>query len=243
LGFAAGRTQQQSPTAASPERYMQPFRHFILVASVLINGSAYSQAKTIEIVKDESGQESYWYRTTNNVRIKGNLESLLTSNDSFHIRVWSETQAIDIWTDNFKDFKGALLNYTTSRNDSTKGKFYLKSSKLEDSMAKRLYGIFESLNISSIPSYNKITGWQIGHDGVLYAIEIATPNQFFFREYWSPDTFHNLQEAVSIQKMVSQFFTNQMLLKWSEFINTLPKGCYQAESYFITCTNFRLEKN
>jgi len=175
-------------------------------------------------------------------RNKMNVDSiglcdLTRTNDSLHFRFWTETQAVDIWTNDYIHFNGLLANYTTAVNEpkskdgssySRWGKFYSSVAPIDTTMAREIYQMFTDNSVFEIPDDKKIKGWGgLRLDGYGYSIEYSTKTTYTYKDYWCPENFKEVREAVVISNMYDSL--NQMLhmhetLK--SFISWLPRGCY-----------------
>jgi len=56
-----------------------------------------------------------------------------------------------------------------------------------ENFSKKLLG----LQIITLPDSNDIPGYESGNDGNTYSVEIATPNQYRFYNYWTPSLFQD----------------------------------------------------
>jgi len=67
------------------------------------------------------------------------------------------------------------------------------------------------LNIISLPDFSTIKGYEIGADGDIYFIEVATTKYYRFYSYWEPQTFKNKFEQaksmVEILDLIKQQFS------------------------------------
>jgi hypothetical protein len=163
-----------------------------------------------------------------------NLKDLQTSKDTFHFRFWTDIQAIDIWTSDYKKYSGTVTNYAQRYDDKLlkKGiykvaKLYSNQIVLDSTKAKQLFIIIEKLSIVDIPSDDKIKGWGQGFDGVEYLIENSTPMQYDFKTYWTPRIFvDSLKEAKQIQALVDFLYKDFKMYNYYDKLK-LPEGSYQ----------------
>ena len=128
------------------------------------------------------GDTSLWYKWEQRDFREGGLPDLTQSKDSLHFRFSTETQAIDIWTNDFKTFNGTFMNHTTSEpcDDCLikgKSKFYSNKYNLDTAKARMAYDLFDKLSIFDIPTQDSIKGWDQGNDGEEFLIEHSTPTQ------------------------------------------------------------------
>ena len=214
----------------------------ILIMIVLIEG--YAQTKTCEIPCYKNGQVSLWYRWTQNNNNKAGLPDLSQTTDTLHFRFSTETQAIDIWTKDYKVFKGTFANHTTSEPCKDclikgKSKYYSRKYDLDSSTAREVYDLFCKLSIFRIPNQDSIKGWTNGFDGEEFIIEYSTPSHYSFKEYWSPDGYKNeIKEAALIDSLANQLKSKlEMNISFHAFIDLLPSGTYHAGSYILIWHN------
>jgi hypothetical protein len=154
-----------------------------------------------------------------------------------HFRFWTETQVIDIWTNDFINFHGQLINFTSSveakKPDTS---FYSQIITLKQSKTDSIYKAFDEYLIFKIPDQDKIPGWKSGLDGSIYFIEYSSKNEYSFKSYWTPTSFTEIKEAVVLQSLITYVFRNLALeSSWYSFVKTLPKGCYHAGGTSMTC--------
>jgi hypothetical protein len=212
---------------------------------ILLSSSVFGQTKTCVIPIMGNGDTTLSYKWQQGYALQMGLADLIKSNDSLHFRFWTETQSIDIWTNDFTIFKGLLSNYTRSIIEdkikkgittSQPGKFFSSFSTIDSATAKQVYKLFEENFIFKIPTGDSIEGWGNGLDGTELLIEHSTPTAYSFKEYWSPSAFKKIKEAVTIDELSKQL---ESLLKmnesWAHFIDGLPIGCYYAGGIFHVC--------
>lgn len=185
------------------------------------------QEKQVQIPMYKSGDTTLWYKWCQRDIKKVGLPSLTTSSDSFRLRFSTETQAIDIWTTDYKTFQGTLANFTTaSRSD----KFYSDITPIDTATARKVYDVFVALAIFGIPAQDSIKGWSNGCDGITYMIETSTRSKYTFKYYWTPSVFSDsLKEAKAVDSLSHEM---ERILHMHEsfvaFIRTLPEGSYHA---------------
>src|SRR5258706_15004275 len=94
--------------------------NFIL--SILITSSLVGQTnKSISVptyinYKDQI-DTSLWYVSKLELAKQIKIENLQLSADSFHFRLWTDIQAVDIWTNDHVKYFGTITNYA-QRYDS-----------------------------------------------------------------------------------------------------------------------------
>jgi hypothetical protein len=206
--------------------------------------TCFGQTKSISIPICNDGDTSLWFKWQQEKFSQVGLLNLLTSNDSLHFRFSTETQSIDIWTNDFNIFYGIFANFTTSydpdkykKENPPLDEFYSNKSELDTITARQVYIIFSELSIFDIPADDSLQGWYTGHDGDEYLIEYSTTYNYSFKKYWTPSAYkEKIKEAASIDSLVKQLETRLKMQKsfWT-FIDTLPLGCYHTGSIEVTC--------
>lgn len=217
----------------------------LISISLLVGQLSCEQGKHVFIPLSGSGDTTLWFKWQQESFIKTGLPNLISSNDKLHFRFSTETQAIDIWTKDFKVFYGTLANFTTTydenkyKENSKPELFYSNKSQLDTTVAKQVYNLFQKLSIFSIPTDNKIKGWSLGDDGNEYLIEYSTPKDYTFKEYWTPSYYKDrIKEAATIDSLANELeMILQMKKSFSAFIHMLPYGSYHAGSMFVITTS------
>jgi len=175
-----------------------------------------------------------WFKWKYSLAKKLELPNLQTSNDPFHLRFWTDIQAVDIWTIDHKIYFGTITNYA-QRYDSKlfkKGtyqvdKIFSNRIQLDSSIARKIFYLLDTLNIVNIPTDDKIKGWQQGFDGTEYIIETLNERQYDFKTYWTPSIFADtLIEAKQIQTLVDKLYKDFKLSSYYDKLK-LPKGNYK----------------
>lgn len=177
---------------------------------------------------------SVWFKWKYALIKQINLKDLQTTSDSFHFRFWSDAQAVDIWTLDHSVYFGTITNYAQRYNSHLIPKGVYKIDRtvsnqisIDTAKAREIFRTIETLSIISIPSDNKISGWGNGFDGEEFLIETSTPNEYNFKEYWTPRLFADLlKEARQIQAFVNFLFNDFKLYRYYEKLK-LPEGCYR----------------
>ncbi len=215
-------------------------RASIYIIYLLFAGSAFGQNKIINIPTYRNHQSqtdtTLWFKWKYSLAEKLNLSNLQTSNDIFHFRFWTEIQAIDIWTVDRSKYFGTVTNYAQRYNRKlyNKGiyqvdKVFSNKINLDSFKAKTIFNLLDTLNIVSIPTDDKIKGWQKGFDGTEYIIETSNKRQYDFKTYWTPSMFADtLMEAKQIQTLVDKLFKDFKIGSYYDKLK-LPDGNYKRD--------------
>lgn len=214
-------------------------RAFISIVISFFICSVYGQTGkvvTIPTYKNYKNEvdTSLWFKWKHDLAKQINLKDLLTSTDTFHFRLWTDIQAIDLWTIDHNSYFGAVTNYAQRYDDKLLrkglykiGKVYSNQVILDSSKAKQLFNIIDKLSIVDIPTDDKINGWQQGFDGEEFLIETSTPKQYDFKTYWTPRIFADtLKEAKQIQTFVDFLYKDFKIYDYYKKLK-LPQGSYQ----------------
>ncbi len=215
-------------------------RCVVFFATVIFFGSATSQsAKTISIPTTTNSKNeldtTQWYTSTLALAKQIGLNDLQNSIDSFHLRFWTSSQAIDVWTTDFSYYSAIITNYAQRYDDKLLrkavykiGKVYSNQISLDSIKAKRLFNMIRHLSIAELPSDHEVKGWGTGFDGEEYLIEVSTTNRYQFKTYWTPRIFtDSLKEAEQIQKFIDFLYHD---LKIQDYYKLgLPRGTYRRD--------------
>ena len=174
---------------------------------------------------------------------KADLPNLETLKDSLHFRFSTDNQAIDVWTKDYQTFHGTFADFTTSYDPDTTRltpepeQFYSKKTNMDTGFSKKIYNLFNTLSIFSIPTSDSIPGWKIGREGEEYVVEYSTPTVYSVKYYWNPERYKGkISEASAIDSLVNQLETMlHMHLAFKTFIHSLPEGCYHSGGSNVMC--------
>ena len=209
-------------------------RLLVLLTFLLASGApSFGQLKVMHIPADWNKDTSVLFKGKMGEARVMKLADLPTSTDAMHFRLWTEVQAVDIWTNDFMTFHGILSNFTDkcSENDDwhEKDSFISEQAILDTGIAKRVYQRFSDNHIFTIPTQDSIAGWQLGNDGETIILEYTTQSLYTFKDYWTPSFFKDVKEAVLFDKTIKSLDTMlNMHNRWDEFVYSLPKGCYRS---------------
>jgi len=181
------------------------------------------QNKTGSVPFDFNGDTTHWYKWLQKYTFKNGLPDLSKSTDSLHFRITTLSQAIDVWTNDYKTFKGTTTAFIKCTNSKQLETNKTISVTIDTSIARKIYNLVSNNNTFDIPTDDKITGWSQGFDGIEILIEYSTPYFYSFKQYWSPSAFKDIKEAQIIdttQRQAWQLVSNLRLPKY-----TLNKGC------------------
>ncbi|MES2808307.1 MAG: hypothetical protein V4619_06765 [Bacteroidota bacterium] len=175
-------------------------RLIFVIALLLLNTPkpAMAQSKSIEIPKKD-----FWYKLTKDRSDRLQLPNLINRRDTSYWRMWYRGQIISYVIDieNLNEARAAFATfYTEEYVDEAKEKptnrVFFYRIPLTDSISKCIRDLIQKTEINKIPSEEHIKGWGDvnGLDGVIYCFEYSTPEQYHFKEYWTPSHIR-VQEA------------------------------------------------
>jgi len=211
----------------------------LLYILLILGTNLFGQTKDLSIPKYKNGDLTFWYKWENERFEKLKLPDLKLTKDSIYFRVSTDNQVIDIQSKDGKNFNGQVIIYTTSydQEQKKKSKYYSSRLTLSSDTARQIIDLFNRLNLKDIPTDSEIKDWRLGTDGKTYIFQFATRYKYSFKTYWSPDSFDNLKEAITINDFVTQIESLLTLDKKTQnFFDTLPKdNCYRFGSMSIRC--------
>jgi hypothetical protein len=181
------------------------------------------QNKTVSVPLDFNGDTTHWYKWIQKYTSKNGLEDLSKNTDSLHFRISTMSQAIDIWTNDYKTFRGKVTVFIKCTNSKQLETYKTISINVDTLIARKIYNLANDNSIFTVPTDNKISGWSQGFDGIEVLIEYSTHNFYSFKQYWTPSVFKDIKEAQAIdttQRGAWQLVSNLHLLKYR-----LDKGC------------------
>jgi hypothetical protein len=211
-------------------------RILLLLISYLLLMTAFAQPKTL----DPKSDTSFWYiRKQQDVKRMG-IADLQTSRDSLRFRLWIENQVIEIWTNDFRVFNGALYHFTetvvTGKKSKKAAKFFSTKTDLDTALARNIYKSFDNADMFSIGSDSKIPGWVVSSGGEELIFEQADPQQYAFKTFWTPAFQKNLPVAKTIEGLSHTLKIKlDLSVLWIGFINQLPPGCYHYGELGVSC--------
>lgn len=191
------------------------------------------------------GDTVSWYNFKKNQHQQLGLEDLATSKNALTVRFSSSNEVVELSTWDYKVFDGQHVLFT-STNDKENGaqKYISEKRSISPDTAKLLYNLVMQYNILTMPSQEKIKGWNRGIDGMTYVIESSTPRQYAIKKYWSPSVIKNVPEAVLMTEFLSKVsvLLNQKK-RLENFFRELAPGCYPYGSMSTRCISHAQKTN
>lgn len=164
------------------------------------------------------------------------LDKLFLSSYKFHLRIWCNSEVIEVWENENGIYSGKLIYWVTKCDSSTNyshEKIYSEYTPIPSSQSLAIIRLFKNEKIYSIPTDNKIKGWNKLNviDGISYTIELYNNGQYSFKEYNNPlSRFKDLkiQEGLIINNFID---SAQSITQNPDFKNTfrhnIPFDCYK----------------
>ncbi len=198
--------------------------------------------------KCDSCLESFNYKFSARLQQSLKLEPLNYAKDTFHFRFWRVSQAIDIWTTDYKNFGGVVTSFYEKYKKLKVGeKPYEGETKtvkqqhvLDSNKAKQAFDLILKYDLLNIPDCMQIKEWRWGFDGFSYIIETSTPLNYSLKTYWSPKAQkESVVEAKNILAFEKSLDTILGLDKLGdEFKSNVPSGSYVISGTIIHFQKF-----
>jgi hypothetical protein len=164
----------------------------------------FSQSKVEELNLTQDSDTIYWNKYKNELVKKHNFEDITSKKDEIVFKFWSYGTCIEV-TKNDTLINGNLTYFVDEVDEFSK-KHFKKTFNLKSETAKEIINLIEQTEINKIASDRFIKGWQHGFDGVEYIFEYKTDTAYSFKNYWTPNSQENLEEAKRIQKFVDELY-------------------------------------
>ena len=192
----------------------------------------------IPTILGKNGQTdtSFWFKSNQILANNLNLINLQIADGSFHLRLWTDRQCIELWKSEGKEYFARIINYAQHYNPKL-----LKTGRHE--IDKTFYGIINltpketesfrelvtNTSIDNLPSQANISGWTEGFDGYEVLVEVSTKTTYDFKEYWTPIAFANtIAEAKKLQTFLETLGKELSLNERYERLK-LPGGQYKRD--------------
>jgi hypothetical protein len=192
------------------------------------------QQKKINIPVNKYWDSARWKDYLNRDTDDFGLKNLYKNNDLVHFRISTDIYAVDIWTNDHKTFGGSFSVFTSGNSyrglkRKKPNKNYCRTKPLDTATAAKIYRLFQSQSVFSIPPQDSIKGWNMGDDGEDCNIEYSTPTYYSAKFYWTPEVFPTLHEAITINYVWIKLYNMlDMENEFGNLIHSLPAGAYSA---------------
>lgn len=157
------------------------------------------------------------------------LKDFKTSADAFNFRFVNTSQLVEITKDS-SGFHGMIVHfvYHTKHTYGAQMTLLTATETLAPSVAEKVYHRVQASKVLEIPSSQALDQWLSVADGTFYTIAYATPQDYGYQTYGSPEAQQDLPEALIVLDFVNAL---EDLLGLSEahaaFSKGLPqRGCY-----------------
>ena len=164
----------------------------------------FSQSKSEELNLTKDSDTVYWNKYKNELIQKHNLEDILNKKDELIFKFWSFGTCIEITKND--NLVSGNITYFVDEVDEFSRKTFKKTFNLKSEDSKRIIKLIDSSEINKIASDKFIKGWQHGFDGIEYILEYKTKTEYSFKNYWTPNSQDNLEEAKKIQNFVNELY-------------------------------------
>ena len=164
----------------------------------------FSQSKSEEPNLTKDSDTVYWKKYKNELVQKHNFEDILNKKDELIFKFWSFGTCIEVTKND--NLVNGNITYFVDEVDEFSKKTFEKTFNLKSENSKRIITLIDSCEINKIASDKFIKGWQHGFDGIEYILEYKTKTEYSFKNYWTPNSQDNLEEAKKIQNFVDQLY-------------------------------------
>lgn len=210
---------------------------FILI--FFVSTLTFGQSRENNINTYKNSDTSFWYTWKVELGNRIELKNIHSSEYKWHFRLWTNKQAIDVWTDSNGKNSGKITSWTleqTGYGEEPTNRIFYENRVLDSTQADRLLSLIESTSISNIPDQDSIKEWEQGLHGISFSIETANSKEYHFKTYWTPIAQDSLREAIIIQKFVNRSLeiTDAKDI-WIEFASRIPYECFVNEGIMVTC--------
>jgi hypothetical protein len=210
-----------------------------LLLLLLATSPLFAQHKRVNIPRYVNGDTTLHYGWKLKLAQKLNLPLLLNSQHSFHFRLWTTNQVVDIWQPVEGQPTGQIMTWTdeiVSNKEVPTNRTHSIIQEINADTARLVHNLISRSGIIDLPSDESIPGWQHGFDGTTYIIEFATPTTYFFKLYWTPSAQGQLKEAVQVKTFVDSLTKHAGLnTAFTNFAASIPFECYSNGGPSVAC--------
>lgn len=171
------------------------FITFILLFAAL-NSSGQEISTNIQITEDSD--TAFWakYHFHDIEKL-----SLISPNENINFfRISSSKYYLEL-----SDHSNKMFFYVNEIWDNKQtGEAFIKSFEIKPDQIKKITVLIDHFKINEIPSGKFIKKWIHGFDGITYIIENKTNNLYSFKNYWTPSSQDNLEQAEAILNFTKQ---------------------------------------
>ena len=171
---------------------------------IIYSNFLFSQSKVEELNHTKDSDTTYWNKYKNELIKKHNFEDIKSKNDEIIFKFWSFGTCIEVIKND--TLINGNLTYFVDEVDEFSKKHFKKTFDLKSKAAKEIINLIEKTEINKIASDKFIRGWEYGFDGIEYIFEYKTKTEYSFKNYWTPNSQENLEEAKIIQKFVDELY-------------------------------------
>lgn len=201
-----------------------------VIIAFLICYSTFGQNKTYYNITKQSGDSTFWFKYITERTRRLSLPSLDTFSKGEVIRIWTNTQIIEIWQVERGACSGRLITWTdeyVGDGEEPTNRTFSNTRELSSDTVLLLNKLLRTSNILALPTENSIAGWQHGLDGITYFIEHSTQSSYSFKSYWTPTAQGALKEALQIRAFIDSAFclANAQSI-WKAFCREIPFESY-----------------
>lgn len=210
----------------------------LFILTIFTSNLVLGQNRELHIKTYEDGDTTLWYKLRTQLCHQIELDSIQNSTNNWHFRLWTNTQAIDIWESSNGLKYGKITSWTKEyapNGEEPTNRVFYEYKFLDTEKINLLVALIDSSKIKKIPSDDLIENWNQGHDGITYIIETSYTENYFFKTYWTPTAQESIEVALIIQEFVDRFLvTTESQKVWSDFTSRIPFENY-TDGSTIAC--------
>ncbi len=174
---------------------------------------------------------AFWFNWRIGLNSEIGISTIDRSIEEFEFRFWDGYKVIRLWKSKEK-LQSEVIFFLREYNEnmkSHKGRLYHSSLKLNEKTTIAINNLITDLEILNFPSDNKIEGWDQGLDGITYFVETSSPDNYSFKNYWTPTVYSNIKEARIFQYFVNEVNTLKPIQEgFKKFMDHQPFRRYYA---------------
>jgi hypothetical protein len=192
---------------------------FTILLLITIVTSAIGQDKILSSDSDTA----FWFKYYKTYRNKIGLEATDKIDSKFYFRFWDGSKVIELRQKEDK-YIGTVTFLLQQYKKNKEGRLYFTKNILTDKTTNLINELLTKYRISELPTDKQINGWDGGLDGIIYITEFADPDQYSFKNYWTPEIY---KDKIPEAKMLIDFITQlneieELRLIGKKFMNRQP---------------------
>jgi hypothetical protein len=200
-------------------------KNTLKILFLIYSNLIFAQTKIEDLNLTKDSDTIYWNKYKKGLIKKFNLEDIESKKDEIIFKFWTYGTCIEV-TKNDTIINGSLTYFVEEISEFSNN-IFKKTFSLKSDVSKNIFTLIKKSEINEIASDKFIEGWQHGFDGIEYLIEYKTKNDYSFKNYWTPNSQFDIEEAKIIQNFVNELYEicdSESLSK--EFVKEIPFRSY-----------------